>query len=108
MITIMKSNVSEEAVRKATRIIEPKGLQVHLSKNSQVTIIGVVGDKTGLQDGSIKVSEGVDKVVTVTESYKLVNKRLHPEDFIVSVDNTHIGPGTMTTMIGPYATEPKE
>ena len=46
MIIIMKPNASEEAVRKVTHIIESKGLQVHLSKGSQVTIVGVVGDKT--------------------------------------------------------------
>ena len=42
MIIIMKPNASEEAVRKVTHIIESKGLQVHLSKGSQVTIVGVV------------------------------------------------------------------
>ena len=47
MIIIMKPNASDEAVQKVTHIIESKGLQVHLSKGSQVTIVGVVGDKTG-------------------------------------------------------------
>ena len=77
MIIIMKPNASEEAVRKVTHIIESKGLQVHLSKGSQVTIVGVVGDKTRLQGSNIEISEGVDKVVAVTESYKLVNKKFH-------------------------------
>ena len=70
MIIIMKPNASEEAVRKVTHIIESKGLQVHLSKGSQVTIVGVVGDKTRLQGSNIEISEGVDKVVAVTESYR--------------------------------------
>lgn len=55
-------------------LIESKGLQVHLSEGSQVTIVGVVGDKTKLAGSNIEMSEGVDKVVAVTESYKLVNK----------------------------------
>ena len=53
MIIIMKPNASDEAVQKVTHIIESKGLQVHLSKGSQVTIVGVVGDKTRLL-GSIE------------------------------------------------------
>lgn len=108
MIIIMKPSASEEAVAKVTNLIESKGLLVHLSKGAQVTIIGVVGDKTKLQGTNIEISEGVDKVVAVTESYKLVNKKFHPEDSFIPVGNTAIGPGTMTIMAGPCAIESKE
>ena len=108
MIIIMKPNASEEAVKKVTGLIESKGLTVHLSKGAEVTIVGVVGDKTKLQGSNIEISEGVDKVVAVTESYKLVNKKFHPEDSIIPVGNTTIGPGTMTIMAGPCAIESKE
>lgn len=98
MIIIMKPNASEEAVKKVTGLIESKGLQVHLSKGAEVTIVGVVGDKSKLQGANIEISEGVDKVVAVTESYKLVNKKFHPENSIIKVGNTTIGPGTLTIM----------
>lgn len=99
---------SKEDVQKVTSLIESKGLQVHLSEGSQVTIVGVVGDKTKLAGSNIEMSEGVDKVVAVTESYKLVNKKFHPDDSVIPVGNTHIGPGTMTVMAGPCAIESKE
>ncbi len=108
MIIIMKPNASEEAVKKVTNLIESKGLQVHLSKGDEVTIVGVVGDKTKLAGSNIEISEGVDKVVAVTESYKLVNKKFHPEDSVIPVGNTHIGPGNLTIMAGPCAIESKE
>ena len=41
MIIIMKPNASDEAVKKVTNLIESKGLTAHLSKGSQVTIVGV-------------------------------------------------------------------
>ena len=68
----------------------------------------MVGDKTKLLDTNIEISEGVDKVVAVTESYKLVNKKFHPEDSVIPVGNTHIGPGTMTVMAGPCAIESQD
>ena len=105
MIIIMKPNASEESVQKVTHMIESKGLQVHLSKGSQVTIVGVVGDKTKLQGANIEMAEGVDKIVPVTETYKLVNKKFHPEDSVIRVGNTHIGPGRLTMMAGPCAIE---
>ena len=106
MIIIMKPQASKEAVEKVTSLIESKGLQAHLSEGSQVTIVGVVGDKSRLAGSNIEMSEGVDKVVAVTESYKLVNKKFHPDDSIIPVVNTHIGPGTLTVMAGPCLQAP--
>ena len=108
MIIIMKPNASDEAVRKVTSVIEEKGLQVHLSRGTEVTIVGVVGDKTKLQGVNFEISEGVDKVVAVTESYKLANRKFHPDDSIIQVGDTTIGPGTLTIMAGPCAIESKD
>ena len=108
MIIIMKPGAPEEAIQRVAHEIENKGLQVHLSHGHQVTIIGVVGDKSKLQGVNFEVSEGVDKVVSVTESYKLVNKKFHPDDSVIPVGNTHIGPGTLTVMAGPCAIESRE
>lgn len=105
MIIIMKPNASNEAIQKITGTIESKGLQVHLSQGHEVTIIGVVGDKTKLSGINFEVEDGVDKVVAVTESYKLANKKFHPEDSVIPVGNTTIGPGTLTIMAGPCAVE---
>lgn len=105
MIIIMKPNASEEAVSKVARLVESKGLQVHLSKGDEVTIVGVVGDKSKLHGSNIEISDGVDKIVDVTESYKLVNKKFHPEDSVIPVGSTAIGPGNVTVMAGPCAIE---
>ena len=105
MIVIMKPNASEEAVKRVTGIIESKGLTAHLSKGDQVTIIGVVGDKTRLYGSNIEITDGVDKVVSVTEPYKLANKKFHPEPSVIKVQNTEIGPKTLTVMAGPCAIE---
>lgn len=105
MIIIMKPNASKEAVSKVASIVESRGLQVHLSKGDEVTIVGVVGDKSKLHGSNIEISEGVDKIVNVTESYKLVNKKFHPEDSLIPVGNTFIGPGSVTVMAGPCAIE---
>lgn len=105
MIIIMKPNATEEAIRGVTGEIESKGLKVHLSKGDQVTIVGVVGDKSKLQGVNFEIADGVDKVVAVTESYKLANRKYHPEATIVHVGNTTIGPGNLTIMAGPCAIE---
>lgn len=108
MIIIMKPNASEEAVQNVIHLIQSKGLHSHLSKGDQATIVGVVGDKSKLHGSNIEISDGVDKIVNVTESYKLVNKKFHPKDSVIPVGNTVIGPGNVTVMAGPCAIESRD
>ena len=108
MIIIMKPNASEEAVKKITAEIESRGLKSHLSKGHEVTIVGVVGDKTRLNGVNFEIAEGVDKIVPVTEAYKLANKKFHPEDSVITVGTALIGPGTLTIMAGPCAIENRD
>lgn len=105
MIIIMKPRASKQAVANVQHLIESKGLTAHLSEGSEVTIVGVVGDKTKLAGSNIELLEGVEKIVAVTESYKLANKKFHPEDSVIPAGKTMIGPGTLTVMAGPCAIE---
>lgn len=105
MIIIMKPGASEENIRNVAGQIEEKGLTVHLSHGTEVTIIGVVGDKSKLQGSNLEIADGVDKVVAVTESYKLANKKFHPEPSAISLSNTSVGPENLTIMAGPCAIE---
>ncbi len=108
MIIVMKPNAPKEAVQKVTTLIESKGLETHLSEGKQVTIIGVVGDKTLLVNENLQMFPYVDRLVPITESYKLANKKFHPEPTAVKVGNHIIGPGTLTVMAGPCAVETEE
>ncbi len=105
MIIIMKPNAQERAIKKITDLIQSKGLEVHLSHGNQVTIIGVVGDKSLLIDSNIEIAEGVDRIVAVTESYKLANKKFHPTPSTIYTSHTSIGPDNLTIMAGPCAIE---
>ena len=108
MIIVMKPQASEQSIRTVTGYIEEHGLQVHLSRGEEVTIIGIVGDKTKLSTENLIIFKDVDRIVPVTESYKLANKKFHPDPTTVKVGNTSIGPGSLTIMAGPCAVESKE
>ncbi len=108
MIIVMKPNSKEEQIQTVIQRIEDIGLSPHLSRGSQVTIIGVVGDKTMIRDGYFGRLSGVEKVVSVTESYKLANKKFHPEPTVVKVGDLEIGGSNIVVMGGPCAIESKE
>ena len=64
-----------------------------------------MGDKTKLKGINLEIADGVDKVVAVTESYKLANRKFHPEPTSVSLSSTQVGPESLTVMAGPCAVE---
>ena len=108
MIIVMKPNAADESIQSIIRYIEENGLQAHLSQGTQVTIIGIVGDKSKIAAENIMSYKDVQKIVPVTESYKLSNKQFHPEPSIVKVGNTEIGPHNLTIMAGPCAVETQD
>jgi len=105
MIIVMKPQAKPESIQRIKSIIESKGLQAHISAGHEVTIIGVVGDKSKLMDQNLEIFEDVDKIVPVTESYKLANKKFHPEPTKVKVGNVEIGGDTTVIISGPCAVE---
>lgn len=108
MIIVMKPNSKKESVDNILNIIEESGLNAHLSTGKEVTIIGVIGDKTKLMNQNLEVLEDVDKIVPVTESYKLTNRKFHPESSVVKVRDVLIGGKEIVIMSGPCAVESKE
>ncbi|HKM05238.1 MAG TPA: 3-deoxy-7-phosphoheptulonate synthase [Lachnospiraceae bacterium] len=108
MIIVMKPNAAQSSIATVISYIESKGLQVHLSKGAEVTIIGLIGNNGVLAHDNLSVFKDVDKIIPVSESYKLANKKFHPESTTVKVGNTEIGPNNLTIMAGPCAVETKE
>ena len=105
MIIIMKPDSSEESILAVTSYIRQHGLEVHLSNGKEVTIIGVVGNKNLINPEHLTSLKSVERIVPVTESYKLANKKFHPEPSCVKAGSTTIGPGNLTIMAGPCAVE---
>ena len=108
MVIVMRPDASGENINSVVNYVKDAGLEAHVSKGKEVTIIGLVGDKTKLNYDNLAIFDGVDKLVPVTESYKLANKKFHPIPTSVRIKNAVIGPETLTVMAGPCAVENEE
>ncbi len=108
MIIVMKPQAAAASIKAVTDYIEHNGLNTHLSQGTEVTIIGIVGDKSRLSTENLVSFKDVDRIVPVTESYKLANRKFHPEPSSVKVGNISIGPDSLNIMAGPCAVESKE
>ncbi len=108
MIIVMKPQAAAGSIKAITDYIEGNGLAAHLSQGTEVTIIGVVGDKNRLSTENLVSFKDVDRIVPVTETYKLANRKFHPESTCVTVGGHTIGPDTLNIMAGPCAVESEE
>lgn len=108
MIIVMKHTATPDDIRSAVKQIEGAGLSAHVSQGSVVTIIGVVGDKTLLSSDCLCSLNGVDKIVPVTETYKLANLKFHPEPTEVKLGNCSVGGKQLIVMAGPCAIESRD
>ncbi len=105
MIIVMKPGSKESEIHEVSSVLENVGLGIHISKGTERTIIGVIGDKRLLQGIPLELMQGVDKLVPIMESYKLAGKTFKPEPSIIEVNGVKIGGRELVMMAGPCAIE---
>ncbi|NLK37942.1 MAG: 3-deoxy-7-phosphoheptulonate synthase [Epulopiscium sp.] len=108
MIVVMQPNATEEHIQGIVNTLYELGLNAHLSRGESITIIGVVGDKSKFLEKNPQLMPGVERLVPISESYKIANIKFHPEPTTIDVRGVKIGGGNFTIMAGPCAIESKE
>jgi len=108
MIIVMKPGSQEAEIREISKVLESLDLGVHVSKGTERTIIGVIGDKRVLSDVPLELMPGVEKLVPIVETYKLAGRTFRPEPSIIDVNGVKIGGREIIMMAGPCAVENRE
>ena len=109
MIIVMKRNATDAQVDRVVEWIESVGYRAHLSRGTEKTIIGAVGDARGREQiKSVAHLPGVESVVPILKPYKLASREFREEDTVVRVGALGIGDGSFTVMAGPCAVETEE
>ncbi|MGC7878427.1 3-deoxy-7-phosphoheptulonate synthase, partial [Desulforudis sp. 1190] len=91
MVIVMRHNATEEEISQVMAKLEQKGFKVHLSKGVERTIIGVIGDETGLADIALGALPGVEAVVPILQPYKLASRIMNEAGTIIRVGDVEIG-----------------
>ncbi|MDR3171100.1 MAG: 3-deoxy-7-phosphoheptulonate synthase [Treponema sp.] len=113
MIIAMKQGAAPEAVRNFAAGLEKQGVKIHLSEGASQTVLGLVGDTTGIDEKALKAHHLVEKVIRVQEPYKRANRLFHPEDTRIDIRGgdsgvRHIGAGYLGIIAGPCSVETRE
>ena len=91
MIIVLKPHSTEETITRVENMVKNRGLDTHIVRGTEMTIIGCIGDTTLIDPRQFEIDTCVDKVMHVQEPYKLANRAFHPEDSIIDVSGVKIG-----------------
>ena len=108
MIAVLKSGTTDAQIENLSAWLKTQGLNVHISKGSHHTVIGLVGDTTKIDADLIESLDIVDSVKRISEPFKSANRKFHPDDSVISVGNTSVGGDIFAVMAGPCSVESEE
>ena len=109
MVIVMNARASEDEVSSVTDRVTELGFQAHLSRGSERTIIGVIGDERPVDPEVFEALPGVERVVRILHPAKLASRDFQPEDRVIELPNgARLGGGLVSVMAGPCAVESRE
>jgi 3-deoxy-7-phosphoheptulonate synthase len=107
MVVVMKPNADEAQIQAVIDKIQALGMQTHVSRGTERTIIGLVGDERQVDFDSIAALPGVERAMPVLRPYKYVSRNVHPETVVVDVAGVRIGE-ELVFMAGPCSVEDED
>ncbi|MBF0111450.1 MAG: 3-deoxy-7-phosphoheptulonate synthase [Desulfamplus sp.] len=107
MILVLEKGITQLKKSQLKSILAEKGCMVHEPGGSGQNILGVIAKKK-LDKEFLMSIEGVEDVVPISTSYKLVSRQMKQEDTIIKIGNIEIGGDKITIIAGPCAVESRE
>src|SRR5436190_958675 len=105
MLVVMQHTAPQEQIDRVVAVIRAMGLDPHPLPGATRTAIGITGNLEAVDPRRLEVLPGVLELLRVTKPYKLASREMHPDDTVVKLPQTSIGPGTSTIIAGPCSVE---
>lgn len=109
MIIAVKNNAPKEQFDNLVSWLEGQNVRVHVSNGDYVTVLGLVGDTSRIDTELLQGLDIVSSVTRISEPYKNANRKFHPHDTVVKVnDEVSIGGDKFAVIAGPCSVESEE
>ncbi|MBF0518685.1 MAG: 3-deoxy-7-phosphoheptulonate synthase [Nitrospirae bacterium] len=110
-IIVLKQSTSQDSIDNLVKKVESKGLTVNISKGTERTVIGVIGDTSKFSDdevNAIRSMHGVEDVMRIVKPYKLASRDFKKENTVIDVRGIKIGGNKVPVIAGPCAIEGRD
>ncbi len=108
MIAVLKHGTTDKQRNHLITWLESLGLQVCVYPANDVTLLGLIGNTAKVDTELLLSMDIIASVKRVSEPFKLVNRKFHPKDSIISVGNARFGGGHFSIIAGPCSVESEE
>ena len=109
MVIVVKKDAGEQRLNGLLEWLKARHVTPRVTVGERQTIIGCVGDVSGIDDGILRaMSDVVDSIKRIQEPYKAVNRKFHPEDSVIDCAGVKIGGGAFSVIAGPCSVESEE
>ena len=109
MIAILKHGTTPQQIQHLIDWLKRMDLDVHLSEGKEVIILGLIGDTSRVDMELLNSLEIVESMKRVSEPFKQVNRKFHPKDSIITInENVKIGGGYFAMIAGPCSVETED
>lgn len=106
MIIVLRPDATQSQIKHITERVKKLGLKPLVSKGTERTIIGVIGDEDVIRVQPLEVFPGVEKVLPILKPYKLVSRDFKKEDSVINIGKgVKIGGKKIAVMAGPCSVE---
>lgn len=105
MIIVMAPGSTEDQIQAVVIRIRAAGLSEHLSRGTERTLIGAIGDERALEPELFERMPGVERAMRVVKEYCIVARETQPISSIVHIRGIPFGGPTLQVIAGPSAVE---
>ena len=105
---IMNADATQDQISAVVSKVEGLGLKAHLSRGTERTVIGVVGDSRLIIRDQLRRLPGVASTVPISRPYKLASREFNPEDTVIPIGGVTVGGENVLLIAGPCSVESRE
>ncbi|MBI4688317.1 MAG: 3-deoxy-7-phosphoheptulonate synthase [Nitrospirae bacterium] len=110
-IIALKASATDKDIRHVVKRLESMGFKANISKGTERTVIGVIGDTSKITEEEGNAFEAmpcVEKVLRIIQPFKLASRNFKPEATVIKVGKHAIGGKKIQVIAGPCAVENRE
>jgi 3-deoxy-7-phosphoheptulonate synthase len=108
VIIVMNNGATEEQIDTVVAKIRSFDLDANVSRGTERTVIGAIGDERKLSPEIFDTLSGVEYSMHIVKQYKIVSREWHKDNSIINVGGVPIGGDQVQVIGGPCSVETQE
>ena len=107
-IIVLRKSISQKELRHIIKKLEGKGFKANISKGTERTVVGVIGDTSKITEDEANAfasMSGVEKTHRILQPFRLASRDFQKQDTVIKIGKNAIGGKKIHVIAGPCAVE---